>query len=272
MTAPSRPDVLAVLAPRCLQGRTVLVTGGGSGIGRATALLLSSLAAHVAVTGRREEALAETASLADAAGAAHPVLIAPCDVREPDEVDAMLDTVLAGLGRVDVLVNNAGGQFIAPAETLSYKGFRAVTRLNLDATWYVTTQVAARSMIPAGYGKVLSITMSPRRGMPGMAHSSAARAAVESLTRTLAVEWGRHGVRVVAVAPGIVHTEAWERYGLDPAQVSTVIPAGRLESADEVAAMLAFLASPAGDYVTGTTIVVDGGLDVSGPGSAFGSA
>ena len=272
MTAPSRPDVLAVLAPRCLQGRTVLVTGGGSGIGRATALLLSSLAAHVAVTGRREEALAETASLADAAGAAHPVLIAPCDVREPDEVDAMLDTVLAGLGRVDVLVNNAGGQFIAPAETLSYKGFRAVTRLNLDATWYVTTQVAARSMIPAGYGKVLSITMSPRRGMPGMAHSSAARAAVESLTRTLAVEWGRHGVRVVAVAPGIVHTEAWERYGLDPAQVSTVIPAGRLESADEVAAMLAFLASPAGDYVTGTTIVVDGGLDVSGPGSAFGTA
>jgi citronellol/citronellal dehydrogenase len=155
---------------------------------------------------------------------------------------------------------------------VSYKGFRAVTRLNLDATWYVTTQVAARSMIPSGYGKVLSVTMSPRRGMPGMAHSSAARAAVESLTRTLAVEWGRHGVRVVAVAPGIVHTEAWDRYGLDPAQVSTVIPAGRLESADEVAAVLAFLASPAGDYVTGTTIVVDGGLDVSGPGSAFGTA
>jgi citronellol/citronellal dehydrogenase len=271
VTAPSRPDVLSVLAPRCLAGRTALVTGGGTGIGRAVALLLASLGAQVAVTGRREDALAGTAALAAESGAEHPVLTVPCDIREPEHVDAMLDVVLAGIGRIDILVNNAGGQFVAPAETVSYKGFRAVTRLNLDATWYVTTQVAARSMIPGGYGKILSVTMSPRRGMPGMAHSSAARAAVESLTRTLAVEWGRHGVRVVAVAPGIVHTEAWDRYGLDPAQVASVIPAGRLESADEVAATIAFLASPAGDYVTGTTIVIDGGLDVSGPGSAFGT-
>ena len=247
------------------------MTGGGSGIGRATALLFASLGAHVAVAGRRPEALAGTASLAAASGAEHAILTVPCDVREPELVDAMLDAVLDALGRVDILVNNAGGQFISPAEALSYKGFRAVTRLNLDATWYVTTQVAARSMIAGGYGKVLNITMSPRRGMPGMAHSSAARAAVESLTRTLAVEWGRHGIRVVSVAPGLVHTDAWERYGLDPVQVASVIPAGRLEAADEVATMLAFLASPAGDYVTGTTIVVDGGLDVSGPGSAFGT-
>jgi citronellol/citronellal dehydrogenase len=104
-----------------------------------------------------------------------------------------------------------------------------------------------------------------------MAHSSAARAAVESLTRTLAVEWGRYGIRLTAVAPGIVHTEAWERYGMDPAQVAGVVPIGRLEAADEVAAMVGFLASAGGDYVTGTTIVVDGGLDVSGPGSAFGT-
>jgi citronellol/citronellal dehydrogenase len=268
VTEPRRPDALAVLAPHALDGRTALVTGGGTGIGRATALLLASLGALVAVTGRRADSLEGTVALAAEAGSL-PVLAVPCDVREPELVDAMLDTVLAELGHIDVLVNNAGGQFVAPAETVSHKGFRAVTRLNLDATWYVTTQVAARSMIPAGYGKVVSITMSPRRGMPGMAHSSAARAAVESLTRTLAAEWARYGVRLVAVAPGLVHTEAWERYGLTPEAVSSVIPAGRLESVDEVAALVGFLASPAGDYVTGTTIVIDGGLDVSGPGSAF---
>ena len=128
MTAPSRPDVLAVLAPHCLDGRTALVTGGGSGIGRATALLLASLGARVAVTGRREDALAETASLAEAAGAAEPVVVVACDVREPEQVDAMLDAVLAEVGVVDVLLNNAGGQFVAPAETVSHKGFRAVTR------------------------------------------------------------------------------------------------------------------------------------------------
>lgn len=105
-----------------------------------------------------------------------------------------------------------------------------------------------------------------------MAHSSAARAGVESLTRTLAVEWGRYGIRLTAVAPGIVHTAAWERYGLDPAQVSTVVPLGRLQAAEEVAALVAFLASPGGDYISGATLVADGGLDVSGPGSAFGKA
>jgi citronellol/citronellal dehydrogenase len=271
VTVPSRPDVLAVLAPDSLAGRTALVTGGGSGIGRATALLLARLGTRVAVVGRHSETLMETAALAAADGAAHPVVPLVCDVREPEQVDALLDQALAQLDRIDILVNNAGGQFVAAGESVSYKGFRAVTRLNLDATWYVTTQVAARSMIPNGYGKIVSITMSPRRGMPGMAHSSAARAAVESLTRTLAVEWGRHGVRLVAVAPGIVHTAAWERYGLDPEQIATIIPAGRLQAADEVAATIAFLASPAGDYVTGTTLVVDGGLDVSGPGSAFGT-
>ena len=206
MTVPVRPDVLAVLAPGSLTGRTALVTGGGSGIGRATALLLASMGARVAVVGRRPEALEATADMAAIAGGVHAVSAYTCDVREPELVDAMLDSVLADFERIDILVNNAGGQFVSPAESLNHKGFRAVTRLNLDATWYLTARVAERSMLPNGYGKVVSITMSPHRGMPGMSHSSAARAGVESLMRTFAVEWGRHGIRTLALAPGIVHT------------------------------------------------------------------
>jgi citronellol/citronellal dehydrogenase len=260
-----------VFRPDIFVGRTALVTGGGSGIGQATAVLLARLGAHVAVMGRRVEALDETVELARTAGATHDVVAVPCDVREPEAVDHALGSVLDALGSLHILVNNAGGQFVSPAENISHKGFRAVTRLNLDATWYLTTQAAVRAMIPQNDGVVVSVTMTPRRGMPGMVHSSAARAAVESITRTLAVEWGRHGIRLVAIAPGIVHTDAWERYGLDPAQVSSVIPMGRLESVDEVASTIAFLASPAGGYITGTTIVADGGLDVSGPGAAWGA-
>jgi citronellol/citronellal dehydrogenase len=266
MAIPTRPDVLSVLAEGCLDGRTALVTGGGSGIGRATALLLARLGARVLVVGRTPESLEETARLSAEAGHPQPMATASCDVREPDQVDAMLDAALAALGRVDILVNNAGGQFVSPAESLQHKGFRAVTRLNLDATWYLTARVAERSMLPNGYGKVVSVTMSPHRGTPGMAHSSAARAAVESLMRTLAVEWGPRGVRLIAVAPGFVHTEAIAKYGIDTEQLARIVPVRAMQAADEVAAVIAFCASPAGDYITGTTITADGGLDVAGPG------
>ncbi len=261
MTIPTNPAALAVLADGCLDGHSALVTGGGSGIGRASALLLARLGAKVAVTGRREAELGETAALAAEAGAAHSIVTVTCDVREPENVDKMLDEVLATQEFVDVLVNNAGGQFMAPAETISYKGFRAVTRLNLDATWYVTTQVASRSMIERGYGKIVSITMTPRRGLPGMSHSSAARAGVESLTRTLSVEWGKYGIRTAAIAPGIVHTAAWENYGLDPDMMGEKMPAKRLQSADDVASLVGFLVSPGGDYISGATIVADGGFE-----------
>lgn len=237
------------------------MTGGGSGIGRASALLLARLGAKVAVTGRREEELAKTAQLAAEAGSPNPILTVACDVREPENVDALLDEVLAKHEYIDLLLNNAGGQFVAPAESISYNGFRAVTRLNLDATWYVTTQVASRSMIERGYGKIVSITMTPRRGIPGMSHSSAARAGVESLTRMLAVEWGKYGIRLAAIAPGIVHTEAWERYGLDPVKMGAAMPVGRLQTADDVAGLAGFLLSPGGDYITGATIVADGGFE-----------
>jgi citronellol/citronellal dehydrogenase len=260
---PPSPDPVDVLRPGCLAGRVALITGGGTGIGRATALALARLGADVVIVGRRPEPLAETVALADPE--APPITAIPLDVREFDQVDAALDQILAQHGRIDLLVNNAGGQFLSPAEQVSPNGFRAVTRLNLDAPWYLTTRIAARSMIPQGYGKVVSVTLTPHRGIPYMAHSSAARAAVESLTRTLAVEWGRYGIRIVAVAPGIVHTEAWEGYGLDPATVSQSMLLGRLQTPEDVAATVAFLLSPGGDYITGTTIVSDGGWDLVGP-------
>ena len=265
MTPPRSPDAIAALAPGSLDGRIALITGGGSGIGRATAEVLSRMGAKVVVTGRREDALAETVARIEAAGGNASAY--PCDIREPEAVDAMLDQVLDAELRIDLLVNNAGGQFVSKAEDITYKGFRAVERLNLDATWYVSTQVAKRTMLPEGFGKIASITMTltPHRGIVGMSHSSAARAGVESLTATWAQEWGPRGVRTIAIAPGVVHTDAWERYGLDPEQVAQVMPLKRLQTADEVAALIGFWMSPAGDYITGITLVADGGMNLAGP-------
>ena len=223
----------------------------GRASGRATALHLAQLGAQVVILGRAQEKLDQTVGLGAQQPSTLPITAVSVDLREFDQVDAALDSVLDEHERIDLLVNNAGGQFVAPAESVSPNGFRAVTRLNLDAPWYLTTRVAARSMIPNGYGKVVTVTMTPLRGIPYMAHSSAARAAMESLTRTFAVEWAKHGIRLVAVAPGVVHTEAWERYGLDPAAVADAIPARRLQAPEDVAAVIAFFLSPGGDYVTG---------------------
>lgn len=240
-----------------LDGQVGIVSGAGSGIGRATAVELARLGMRVVICGRRPEPLAETAALADG------IETAVCDIREEDQVERLVDGVLERHGRVDLLVNNAGGQFLAPAEAISPKGFRTVIRLNLEGTWLMTHAVATRAMIPAGGGKVVSMTLTPHNGLPGMAHSSAARAGVENLMRVLAIEWARYGIRLNAIALGQFGTETLLTKYPQPivdAMASTV-PLGRLGRPEEAAWLVAHLASPAGDFVSGAVLTIDGARD-----------
>jgi citronellol/citronellal dehydrogenase len=252
--SPLRPDANA--------GRVALVTGGGTGIGRATALELAGSGARVAICGRRAEPLERVA--AELGGDA---LAVPADLREPDDVERVVAATLERFGAIDVLVNNAGGQFSAPAEDISDGGWRAVERATVDAVWSVTRAVATRAMIPGGGGLIVFVGFSPLRGIPGFAHASAGRAAVANLASGLALEWSRHGIRSVCVAPGTIATEGLDGY--DEAAVAgwaRSVPLGRLGRPEEVASVIAFLASAGGAYVTGTTIVVDGGADAWGIG------
>jgi citronellol/citronellal dehydrogenase len=251
-------DFRSPLAPDANTGKVALVTGGGTGIGRAAAHELARTGAKVAICGRRPEPLeAVRAELGD------DCLAVPTDVREPEQVAALVERTLERFGRIDVLVNNAGGQFLAPAEEISLKGWRAVHRLAVDAVWDLTRTVAERSMIPNKEGVVVFIGFSPRRGMAEMAHAAAARAAIENLAGSLALEWSGHGIRTVCVALGNIATDGLDGYGPERvAEWEREVPLGRLGTPEEAAALIAFLASPGGAYVTGTTIVMDGGLDV----------
>jgi citronellol/citronellal dehydrogenase len=266
MSGDRRDGTTSVLRPDALAGQVALVTGGGTGIGRATALELARCGADVVLAGRRSEPLEKVR--AQLAELGRRVLVVPTDVREQAQVEALVDRALAEFGRVDVLVNNAGGQFTAPAEQISPTGWRAVHRLAVDATWALTLEVAVRSMIPNRSGSIFFLAFSPRRGIPSMVHATSARAALENLAAGLSLEWGRFGIRSVCVAPGTIRTEALEEHytAADRERWTQSVPLGRLGEPDEVAGLLAFLASPAGGYITGTTIVVDGGADAWGAG------
>jgi citronellol/citronellal dehydrogenase len=253
------------LAADANRGKVAIVTGGGTGIGRATALSLARTGAAVVICGRRPDPLDETHAQLEREGA--ECLAVPCDVREPDQVRALVDRALERFEHVDVLVNNAGGQFTAPAEEITGKGMRAVHRLAIDGAWELTREVATRSMIRAHAGLVVFTGFSPRRGIPGFAHAAAARAALENLAQGLALEWSRHGVRSVCVVIGNIDTEALAAYGSDELEAARrQVPLGRLGRPEEVGETIAFLASEAGGYITGSSILVDGGLDAWGQG------
>ena len=251
-------DFRSPLAVDANEGKVALVTGGGTGIGRATARELVRTGAQVAICGRREAPLqAVQQELGEGC------LAVPTDIREPDQMHEFVERTLERFGRIDILVNNAGGQFLAPAEEISLKGWRAVHRLAVDAAWDLTRTVALRSMIPNREGVIVFIGFSPRRGIAEFAHAAAARAALENLAGTLALEWSKHGIRAVCVALGNIASEGLDGYGAERiAEWERDVPLGRLGSAEEAAALIAFLASPGGSYVTGTTVVMDGGLDV----------
>jgi citronellol/citronellal dehydrogenase len=244
-----------------LDGRVCVVSGAGSGLGRQTALELARLGATVVLCGRRSEPLAQTIAQVEHAGGTASAT--PLDIRESEAVDAFFDEVVERHGRVDVLVNNAGGQFLSPAEAITPKGFRTVIELNVVGTWLMTHAAATKAFIPQREGKVLSVTLSPHNGMPGMVHSGAARAAVENMMRTLSVEWSRFGIRLCALAAGQFGTETFRtKY---PQEVVDAmprgVPLGRLGTEEEWAWLVAYMASPAGDFHSGSVITMDGARD-----------
>jgi citronellol/citronellal dehydrogenase len=249
------------------EDRTVLVTGGGTGIGRATAFEFARTGAQIAICGRRLEPLESVRAALEADGI--EVFARRCDVREPDQVTELLDAVGERFDGLDVLVNNAGGQFAAPAEDIALKGFRAVHRLNVDAPWMLTHEVANRWMIPQRRGVVFFVGFSPRRGIPLMAHSSTARSALETMASSLSNEWSRFGIRAVCIAAGLIQTEGVLQYGGQEVvdAFAKEVPMKRPGSEEEVASTIAFLASAGGGYVTGSTVLVDGGADAWGLGA-----
>ncbi len=256
------------LTPDANAGSVAIVTGGGTGIGRATALEFARTGANVAICGRRPEPLEVVRQEVEAVG--QGCLAMPADIREPEQVGAFLDAVDERFGAVDVLVNNAGGQFAAPLESIVLKGMRAVHRLNVDATWDITQRVAERWMIPQRKGFIAFIGFSPRRGIPTMIHSSSARSALETLAAGIAQEWSKYGIRAICLAAGLIQTEGVLQYGGQAIVdgFAEQVPMRRAGLPEEVASTIAFVASPGGGYITGVTVAVDGGADAWGLGMA----
>ena len=265
--APGRES--AVFAAGMLRGQSALVTGGGTGLGKATALELARCGASVTIAGRREDVLAEAAAEIDGlvgreGAGAGGVRTVVGDIREPGDARTMVGAVLERDGQLDLLVNNAGGQFFSPAELIASKGWRAVWRLNVEGM--LNMAEAAYELAFAGEGarggRIVNVTLSPHHGMPGMAHSGAARATVEALTREMAERWAGDGVTVSTVAVGTFDTEVMVKY---PAAVragmSRSVPVQRTGTPQEHAWLVALLASPLGDAFSGAIVTLDGARD-----------
>lgn len=244
-------------------GHVAIVTGGGSGIGLSTALSLGELGAKVAICGRKKEKLDAAVETLKARGV--EVFSDACDIREVEQVNAFVDAVKTNLGVASILVNNAGGQFPTTAETVSSRGWEAVVRNNLNGTFFVTQAVALKHMIPGRRGRIVNVIANIARGFPGMVHTGAARAGVENMTKTLAIEWAQHNIQVNAIAPGIIRTTGTQQYPQELVEASRRrTPMKRLGSAGEVAQLIIYMASDAAHFVTGECWYIDGGAHLWG--------
>lgn len=259
---------LSVFAPGLFAGKTVLVTGGGRGIGREIALAFANLGADCIIASRNPENLGPTER--DIIAMGRRCLAVPTNIRDTGSVDALVAQALATFGHIDFLINNAGGQFPARPQDISDNGWRAVIDLNLNGTWNVISRVA-RHMLERNSGSIVNIVhvYSYGRGAPDFAHSGAARAGVVNLTKSLAYHWARHGITINALAPGTIATAgvreeefaASDKTDIEE-QIVREIPAQRLGAVEETAAMCVFLCSAAARYINGADIVVDGGISL----------
>ncbi len=255
------PDTYrSVFRPGLFSGQAAIVTGGGSGLGRCTAHELASLGAKVALVGRKMEKL--TVVQDEIAGAGGKARCYVCDIREEDAVKQAVASILADFGRIDALVNNAGGQFAAPLESISAKGWDTVVRTNLTGGFLVARECYTQWMKKAGGGAVVNIIADMWQGMPGMGHSGAARAGMLNFTETAAFEWAP--VRVNAVAPGWIASSGLDHYPPEmKAHIQSLpkhVPLGRLGTESEVSAAVCFLLSPAAAFISGSCVRVDGAV------------
>lgn len=247
------------------KGKTALVTGGRSGIGFAIAKHLLSLGAKVFICSRKETALKEAAESLSAFGECH---YHPCDIREMDQIELLSEKIKSTFGTLDILVNNAGGQFPAPAELISKNGWAAVINNNLNGTFYMSQTMYKHFFAVQNHGIIVNIIANIYRGFPGMAHTGAARAGVENLTKTLAQEWAHHGVRINAIAPGTIESSGLDQY---PPAIQERLKEGieanlmkRFGRVEDISNATMFFASPLSSYISGTTLYVDGCEHLSG--------
>ena len=249
----------SVFAAGLFSGKVVLVTGGGSGIGRCIAHELSALGASVALVGRKPEKL--QAVLAEIVQDGGQASMHVCDIRQEAAVQQTVADVLAQHGRIDGLVNNAGGQFMTPLDAISLKGWEAVVSTNLTGGFLMARECFTQAMRKTG-GSIVNIVADMWGSMPGMGHSGAARAGMVSLTETAALEWAGNGVRVNAVAPGYIASSGMDNYPehLAPIvrEMANTVPLGRFGTEAEAAAAVVFLLSPAAAFISGSTLRVDG--------------